>query len=160
MKIFKLILLFSLCVFLFLSCGRFKHNNVKDKKDSFYTNTGGFDRPRIPLIKPYELLKVSENEWLLELQTPILLTLSIRNVKGANVILDNIIIYSEGGTEFMNKQHNKAWFIIEAPKNKESAFENYTEFINAIKNKLNSDTAFKEPNQLYDFFCKNKVIKW
>lgn len=160
MRFFYVHLLVSFYILFFSSCDRFKHNNGNNKKDSFYTNTGGFDRPRIPLMKPYELLKVAENKWRLELQTPDLLTLSIHNVKGINVISDTIVVYSEGGTAFMNKQHNKAWFIIEVKENKERVFKNDTEFKNAIQHKFNSDTLFKEPNKLYDAFIKDKVLKW
>ena len=96
----------------------------------------------------------------MELQTQDLLAMSIHHVKGVNVILDKIIIYSEGGTEFMNKQHNKAWFIIDAQNNEENAFENYIAFIAAIKNKGVFDFAFKDPNTLYDFFADNEVVKW
>ena len=127
--------------------------------DPFYSDLGGFDRPRIPLIKPYELLKVSGTEWRLELQNPDLLTLSIHNVKGVNVKNSLILIYSEGGTEFLNMQHQKAWFVIESGLGSEKGFSDERKF-NDVVNKLRDRINFHSLDSLYKKFEEHKRIIW
>lgn len=69
--------LFAILLYTMLlnSCDLFKSRKKDNYRDAFYSNKGGFDRPRIPLIKPYELLKVGA-EWRMELLTTDLLALS------------------------------------------------------------------------------------
>ena len=49
--------LFSIffCTVLLNSCDLFKGKKESSKRDTFYTDNGGFDRPRMPLVKPYGL---------------------------------------------------------------------------------------------------------
>lgn len=144
-----------------LSGCKFSHKETKvnNSDDPFYSDLGGFDRPRIPLIKPYELLKVSGTEWRLELQNPELLALSIHNVKGVDVKDSLILIYSEGGTEFLNKQHQKAWFIIEPGLGSEKGFSDERKFNNEV-NKLRNEINFHSLDSLYKKFEKHKNIIW
>ncbi|HEY1201961.1 MAG TPA: hypothetical protein VGE79_13310 [Niastella sp.] len=146
-----------------LSSCRFskKETKVNNSGDAFYSDLGGFDRPRIPLIKPYELLKVSGNEWRLELQNPELLTLSIHNVKSVAIQDSLILIYSEGGTEFLNMQHQKAWFVIEPGVGSEKGFSDEKEF-NKVVNRLRGGikNQFHSLDSLYKKFEEHKRIVW
>lgn len=139
-----------------------KKDTGKDTgKDTFYSDLGGMGRARIPLIKPYELLKVSSNEWRLELLNPELLSLSIHNVKGINVQDGIILVYSEGGTEFLNKQHQKAWFIITPTLGLERGFSEEEKFSDEVeKSKTRMKIPFYNPDSLYKRFEENRKINW
>lgn len=134
---------------------------VKGVIDSFYTDLGETGRARIPLIKPYELIKVSSVEWRLELQNSNLLTLSIHNVKGVDVQDSLILIYSDGGTEFLNIHHKKAWFIFEPGSGIEKGFDNeekFSEIFHKSRNRIKFH--FNSPDSLYESFEENRKIKW
>ena len=136
-------------------------SKLNSHEDAFYSDLGGLDRPRIPLIKPYELLKVSKNEWRLELQNPDLLVLSIHNVKGVYIHDSVIAIFSDGGVEFQNKIHAKAWFIIEPEFSTEKAFENENAFNNAYgRSKHGRKVYFLSPDSLYKSFEEQRKIIW
>lgn len=129
--------------------------------DTFYSDLGGFGRARIPLVKPYELKKVSSNEWRLELENPELLTLSIHNVQGVDVRDSIIFIYSEGGTEFLNQQHQKAWFLIEPTLGNETGFSEVEKFKSEIGKKYKElRVRFHSPDSLYSRFEENRKITW
>lgn len=159
----KLTTLFiGILVLLFSGCEFSKHRNkVTDGNDNFYSDLGGLGRQRIPLIKPYELLKVSDHEWRLELQQPGLLTLSIHNVQGVLVKDGVIAIHSSGGTEFLNKQHDNAWFIINPEIASEKAFDNEDSFKeNFLQSAAPGQTLrFYSPDTLYkEFELKGKIV--
>ncbi len=109
------------------SCDRFKGKKEVKKQDTFYTDDGGFDRPRIPLIKPYELLKVSSDEWRMELLAPGLLALSVHQVKGVQVSNGRILLYSEG-SELQNRSYSQAWVIIDPSLQKETALYDHKKY--------------------------------
>ncbi len=136
-------------------------DNGNNVMDTFYSDLGGLGRARIPLIKPYELLKVSGDEWRLELQNPELLTLSIHNVKGVHIQDSLIGIYSEGGTEFLNKRYVKAWFVIEPRLGLEKAFEDTKAFSDVYsKSKNGRKIHFYSPDSLYKSFEEQRKIVW
>jgi hypothetical protein len=132
------------------------------EKDSFYTSKGGLDRPRIPLIKPYELQKVSANEWRMELQTPDL-ALSIHNISGVNVSQGRILLHSNGGTEIRFEDFNvykEAWFVIDPGNQKESAFVNYAKYKDTLLSIGLADTTLLTPDALYHEFNSSGTLKW
>ena len=155
--------LFSIffCTVLLNSCDLFKGKKESSKRDTFYTDIGGFlDRPRIPLVKPYELLKVSSDEWRMELLTTDLLALSVHNVKGVNVSKERILIYSEGGTELRNKLCTQAWVIIDPALRKERAFFDSKKYADTLKGLGITDTSLVLPNKLYEDFSNSGTLKW
>lgn len=141
------------------SCDFFKDRNGINK-DAFYNDKGGLDRPRIPLIKPYELLKVSSDEWRMELLTTDLLALSVHNIKGANVSNERILLYSEGGTEVRSNQYNQAWFIIDPSRGKEIVFFDNKQYADTLNSLGITDTFLGLPNKLYQNFYNSGNLKW
>lgn len=156
------------CIIIFIisfaisSCDFLQNKSkMNNTNDTFYSDLGGLDRPRIPLIKPYELLKVSATEWRLELQNPDLLVLSIHNVKGVYIYDSLIAIYSKGEVEFQNKLHEKAWFLIEPRRGLEKAFENELTFNDAYSKLKNGQKIhFYSPDSLYKSFEEQRKIVW
>lgn len=121
-----------------------------NKKDNFYTKPGMFDRLRIPLIKPYDLIKVSDSEWQMDLQTTDLLTLGVDKVKGVAVFKNIILLYSRGGAEVKNKYADEWWFVIYADSRKETAFDNYKSFHDTLIKEGIINIVLKDPDQLYN----------
>lgn len=146
---------------LFSSCDSFSNNekNKGDKMDPFYKNKGGFDRPRVPLIKPYELLKVSAGEWWMELLTTDV-SLSIHNIKGVNVSKGKILLHSKGGTDIRFKQYKEAWFIIDVSGKKEKPFLDYKDYADSLQKLKIVDTILESPDVLYEDFYKTGNVKW
>lgn len=95
------------------------------------------------------------------MQNPELLTLSIHNVKGVDIQDSLILIYSEGGTEFLNMQHQKAWFVIEPGTGSEKGFSDEKK-LNNVVNKLRDGIKihFHSLDSLYKKFEEHKKIMW
>lgn len=160
MNIFRYLVIIIISNFA-LSCNSHKQKVNKSVDDTFYSDIGGYGLKRIPLVKPYELLKVSDDEWRLQLQKSDLLTLSIHNIKGIFVNGNFIAVYSEGGTEFLNKQYDSAWFLINADSSLEKGFERQQEFVNQYeKSTKNRNVNFNFPDSVYKFFEIKRKIIW
>jgi len=136
----------------FLWCFCFGCNQSKARlkeADSFYLKTGLMDRLSIPLIKPYKLIKISDTEWRLELQTTKLLALSIHNVQGVDIVKNKILIYSKGGTEVNNIQYDELWFIIDPASLSEQAFPSFKAFKKALSGANISSVNLRDPDTFY-----------
>jgi len=146
------------------SCGLLdKKKHRMRQEDSFYTDAGGLlDLPRIPLLKPYELLR-SGNEWRMELNTPVY-GLSVHNVRGVKVSRNRILIHSVGGTQILFgtlfKDYEEAWFIIDSSTHKERAFVNEKKYKDTLRSLRLTDTALLMPTPLYASFEKSGRINW
>ena len=134
---------------IFLCCVSCKPSGKKRENDPFYSQNNVFDRLNIPLIKPYKLIKVDDNEWRLDLQTTNLLALSIHNVKGVDTAARKIFIYSRGGTEANNIQYDEAWFVIEPDSLKEQSFNSYDKFKSALIKWNITKVSLKDPDIIY-----------
>src|SRR5256885_4935313 len=100
-----------------------KDNKVEDKFSS--EKYSSWDALRIPLIKPYEMLKLNgSNEWSMNL---VEIPASVSNIKEINVLQNIIIIYS-GETYCNNTKVQEAWFIIIPSKHLEKGFEMKVDF--------------------------------
>lgn len=146
------------CFFL-TSC----HFAKREKKnnDTFYTSSGGLlDRPRIPLLKPYELLRVNDNEWRMELQSPQLLTLSIHNVKGVSIKGQKIFIYSKGGTEVKNKNYDEVWFVIDPIAVSENALFTFKTYTDSLSKLGLTTPHLVLPEEVYKLFVETGKINW
>lgn len=156
-----LILFISLFAIISLyACNPLEKKTDNVKRDVFYTDKGGFDRPRIPLIKPYELVKVSSSEWRMELLSTDLLALSVHNIKGVSIDSSRIFLYSEGGTEVRNNQYNKAWFIVDATTGKEKAILGYQDFYSEVTSLGLSQILLHSPDSVYRAFNSSGIIEW
>ena len=148
-----------LFLIMLISCTNSKKRKIK--KDSFYTDYGGFGHKRIPLVKPYEAVKVSEDEWRVELQTTQLLELSIHNVRALNVINDTIIIYAEGGeVSIKDTKYNEAWFVILPTEEIEKGFNKKEDFIAYLAKATVKDIKLYDTDKVYATFYNNKKIDW
>lgn len=120
------------------------------EEDSFYLKNGLMDRLSIPLIKPYKLIKTSDTEWRLELQTTKLFALSIHNVQGVDIVKNKILIYSKGGTEVNNTQYNELWFIIDPASLQEQVFPSVKAFKEALNEANINNINLRKPDVFYN----------
>lgn len=155
----RILIIGAVC--LFASCDMFssKESNNDSKQDPFYTDNGGFGIRRIPLIKPYELKKVSANEWRMELLTTDV-SLSIHNTNGVNITKGKILLHSKGGTDVRFKQYDEAWFIIDSSGKRERAFLSYKEYTDSLYKLEITDTALKLPDAVYKNFNERGNVEW
>lgn len=155
MKKFLFIRYSYFCIYIFLACNNAVKKN--DIKDNFYTQTNAsWDAIRIPLVKPYELLKLNgSEEWVMNLQET---AGSVSNVKEINVI-QNIIVIHSGETYFNNAKVNEAWFIITPGKHLEKGFAEKEEFEEYISTLQIADVKLYDADKLYDIFI-TKGIDW
>jgi len=141
-----------------------RKKNKMRQEDVFYTDRGGFlSRQRIPLLKPYELLKQGENTWTMDLHTPVY-ALSVHNVRGVRVSRNRILVHSAGGTQILFgillKDYDEAWFIIDSSTHKERAFVNEKKYKDTLRSLKLTDTALLMPTPLYESFQKSGEVKW
>ena len=146
------ILMIMMTLFLF-SC--INNNNKKEQsiEDNFYISKGSYDAARIPLIKPYELIRLNgSSEWVLNLFT---IPGSISNVKQVSVNGGLIFLHS-GETYCSNEKVKESWVIINPDKNEERCFSNQNEFEMSAKRKIKFDV----PDLVFKEFNKNGTIVW
>jgi len=151
------------CFFL-LGCNPFQHSKVYKNDtivDAWYTDPGDWDDSRIPLIKPYELLKLKgQKDWEMALQSP-MIGVAIHNVQEVNV-LDSIIIVHSGETNLRGGLKVKeAWFVISAKKDpSEKGFAKKEDFEKELIDYHLKTAVFFEPDKVYSTFLKEKRINW
>lgn len=144
-------------VLLIFSCN--SKTQTKDE-DYFYSDIGGLSIKRIPLIKPYEVKKVTENEWRLELQTTRLLELSIHNIKAVNVIDSAIIVHAKGEVSIKGVRYKESWFVIIPSSEIEEGFSSETEFFSYLRKAEVKFSNFHNVEDVYKIFNKNRKINW
>jgi hypothetical protein len=158
-------LLFSFyIIFILMCCNPFKKEDPGKEYtpvDVFYTDRGGYGTyPRIPLIKPYEAIKISDNEWRVELHTTDLLELSIHNVHNVNVIDSLIILYARGEISIKDIKYDEAWFVIDPSKNSEKGFDKKDKFLSYLAERNIKDPKLYNADKVYDKFYTSKKLNW
>lgn len=152
-------LLFITYSYFFMSllwgCKDVKKDKVEDK---FYSNkSSSWDASRIPLIKPYEMLKLNgSNEWTMNLVD---IPGSVSNIKEVNV-LQNIIVIHAGETYCNNAKVQEAWFIIIPEKHIEKGFEKKEDFDKYLSSLQVIEPKLYNVDKISEDFNKSKKIDW
>lgn len=151
----------SITIIFFLSCtDTGQKKQTKEVKDDFYIKERGLDNIRLPLIKPYEVLRLNgAKEWIMNLEANTL-QFSISNVKELNVIDSVIIVHSVGITYLRGENVPDAWFIIKPSVQVEQGFADKKEFLLQLKKYGISEPKFYDIDFLYNDFVKNSKLKW
>ena len=157
MKIFRVMIFFVLT-----SCHQFRHADKhpgQKPEDGFYTDPGDWDDSRIPLIRPYELIKLKgQKDWGISLQTP-MIDVAIHNVDSVNVI-DSVIIVHSGETNLRGGvQVKQAWFVLLPGMKEENGYAENEQFVEKLTS-LHIRSAFFVPDKLYSIFLTNKKLDW
>jgi hypothetical protein len=144
-----------LVILLFFDCKGIKKQ--RKMQDDFYTRSNAsWDASRLPLVRPYELLRLNgSKEWEMNLRK---IPGSVSNIKEVSVF-QNIIMIHSGETYCNNAKVEEAWFVIIPEKDIEKGFEKkegydkYLSLLHVISTLYNADTV-------YGFFQRNKKINW
>ncbi len=146
------ILMIMIALFLF-SCINNNRKKEQSIEDNFYKSKGSYDAARIPLIKPYELIRLNgSNEWVLNLFE---IPGSISNVKEISVN-EGLIFLHSGETYCNNEKVKESWVIINPAKNEERCFSHQNEFEMSAKKKIRFDI----PDYIFKEFNKKGNIVW
>lgn len=146
-------LIIIVAVYSFFSCF-----NGQDKKgakniDPFYKSRGSYDAIRIPLVKPYELVKLNgDSSWNLNLlESPG----SVARIKG--VFIKEHLIFLQAGDSYCNNELVKeSWTIINVLDKSERCFNDQKSFEDESHGHIN----FKVPDLVYKEFSETGDIFW
>lgn len=147
-------------------------NRQKDQKkmvDPFYTETGGWDMIRVPLIKPYEAIKVDPKDGISSWTVDFKNSLGTYNVRKVDV--QDSIIYilsgriSESDDVKINTLVNVTnvpigWYIIDVEKSKESSFSSEFAFNKYIKENKYRRPNWRSIDSLIDVLSKGSNVPW
>jgi hypothetical protein len=147
-------------VIIFSSCNQFKN---KDKyEDDFYNSYSGSDYNRLPLIKPFEALKLKgEKYWRLNTSNnlnPIGTTSPVDsiNVVG-NYIFGHCLKYQD--EDLKGYKTPEQWFIIDIEKNKMTFYKKDSQLYNYLKTKSIQDKLLFV-DDLTKGFKENYYLPW
>ena len=149
-------------VYLLLSCNvrTEQKKQAKEVKDDFYIKERGLDMIRLPLIKPYEVLRLNgSNEWIMNLEAGTL-QFSVSNVKEVNVIDSIIVVHSSDITYLRGEKVGNAWFIIKPSQQSEQGFTVESEFLSELKNQGINKPVFYNIDELYKEFVETGKLRW
>ena len=144
-------------MFEYTSCGLFDPRFCSP--DPFYQSSGEIDCLRVPLLEPYEAIKIDDTGWYIDLNPESLkeeFCIGINDAKEIAIIDARIYVYSdyirpEGNNIEIKSFH---WFVIDVGNNTEMVFKTEDEFQQYLKNNgditpewMALDDAFKEFEQ-------------
>ena len=156
MTLFKEKIIIAFCLItLFQACSD-KNSNV----DSFYTEKGGWDYGRIPLLKPYEAIIDNKNlGWSLGLNGEDGDT-GFGNIKLVNVVDSVILIYSTNSI-LHGVDVKQSWHII-IPSNKvEKGFDSHQKYLDYLKLLgITHEPPLHDIEAISEYFDKYDIIDW
>lgn len=164
-------------IFCFFSCQKsekMKHRLFPERPyekaniDKFYWSTEGWDYMVVPLIKPFQLLKLQgSNKW--EISTGFNKSHEVGVSDITNFNVSKHYIYGYKAPEIHESDSNfnipEYWFIIDTEKGltiEDSAltkFNNKSDFKVAIK-KLNLSEEFINPDEIFEQYKNDPVLPW
>ena len=153
-----LLLTLHICFFMSLIWGCKYNKNDKKVEDKFYTTTtSSWDASRIPLLKPYEMLKLNgTQEWTMNLFE---IPSSVSNVEEIN-IYRNIILIHAGETYCNYAKVHEGWFIIIPEKHIEKGFDKKEDFKKYLSSLKIENPRLYSIDKVLEKFKKNTKIDW
>ena len=147
-----------------MSCNRHSKNEKEHQvenhvTDEFYSRTGGWDYTRMPLIKPYELINLSD-EWLLgTFEEGSTKPTRIYGIQQISINQDYSLFLCEQ-SDFSETTLQKKWCVLEMSTAKEVCFSSEKEFNDYVESKkipqptwINAEIAFKQ-------FLESGYLPW
>ena len=157
--IFLILLLLSSCNFFF---------RVHD--DDFYNDTGSWDSGRLPLLKPYYLIFISQDYgWQMPVKGNFPLDQydynlgDLLDIKKVAVENNVVMVYTPYMRDLDKSLDRKMlhWFVMIPDKgNFEIGFENEIEFVDYIENLGVRDMMWVEPSVAYQQFSSTGCFDW
>lgn len=139
-------------------CGSNSKNGKQS--DEFYTDKGGMDWGRVPLIKPYEIVALREGEWGARSVDTTDMPLSMPGVRTVNVVDSLILIF--GKKTILNAQEvDAAWFVINAKNHKVSGFKDHQDYLNYLDSiGIRKEPKLLDAGEVSQYFLKNDTVDW
>lgn len=159
-------LIFIVVTTIFLFCANLF---LQGQSDPFYTDTGGWDSLRVPLIKPYYLVSLDKGaSWSMRLHanppsesTYYYLTIhDIRQLAVANNIIMLYTPYVEHNIDQSVGQKVLHWFVISPESNIEEGFGNEDEFLNYIFQLGIQRLDWLVPNEVFEHYSRTYCLDW
>jgi hypothetical protein len=134
------------------------YDRTPENVDPFYTNKGEWDDVEIPLIKPYQLVKLNRHDdWDMSLEQSFMLG----DVKKLNVLKSYIFVYSK--KTYFNYQApiKPGWVVINTSKKLEKTFETYIEYVKFLKeNGFVKDPMLYNVDDIAAYSRTHDVMDW
>lgn len=171
MKRYQLVSLLIIMLLLCSYIGWARHNNVN--RDPFYKDSG-WDAMRIPLLKPYEMLKLNPKleinrrlGWSISLHIPpsekeIYYYLEIHDIRKFAIQNGVIMVYTTYPEEVDTDAGQKVlyWFVIVPDQKIETGFDTEVEFLNSVQADGIKQPNWIEPDTAYKQFAKTGCLEW
>ncbi len=154
--------LFSIFIILVSCRGENKHHFNNSYEEAFYKDYQGMDCLRFPLIAPYEIKEIDDNDnWNLKLVRGFDHYLMISNVDKVAVTNGVILAHSEKASRFSSDIFtNKYWFVIIPSKNVEIGFENLAGFNSYLKEIKVNPVNWTTTSSAFNEFKKTGCLPW
>jgi hypothetical protein len=161
------VIILGLSLILIGSCFNTKDKGKEKKQDSFYSNTGGWDWVRIPLIKPYAAKKIDprikSNGWGIKLMSNL-----YQIDRAKKVSIQDSIIYVISGkisdqediTAIGTHNFPTAWFIIDTKFKTEKGFPSKNTFDQYILNNGYPVPVWYDLDSLSNALEKGEKLPW
>ena len=160
-RIFFNIIFVVFSSFFLLSCS---------SRDPFYKRGSGLDYLRFPLLKPYYVMSLANDElvWVIPLERELPLKkdsflIQIRDVRKIAVADNVIMIYSPDATKIASDNIEEKifhWFILIPDKSFEIGFESDADFLNYIRQNNMTEPQWLEPINILQEFDKTGCLEW
>jgi hypothetical protein len=163
----KIINMFLVMAITLSGCIFRNNKNTENSTDSFYKRISGWDYTRIPLKKPFELLKMKgETEWSLNTDTQWIFKTSDKSfITGA--IYPVTLIYCDCDGIFGHADSHQSpmskvlipefWFFLDLHQDTVFSFEKESEF---DKKFIDKKKLMKSPETIFNEFKNKESLIW
>lgn len=152
-----------LFLFMLVCCG--KKNNYEyatQEEKYFYTDCGGLDYIRFPLIMPYDVMCIDfeKKNWVVDLQVGWTFDHEINEVDKLAVKDSVILIHSTSLHRLEDEEKPKQWFIIIPSQKIELYFTNEIEFTLYLKQLKINEVIWMNVEDVNNEFQSNSCLPW
>ena len=154
----KITFLFLLIILSLFSCTRVSHK--QSNVDKFYTDKGEWDSARLPFIKPYEAVIVTEESgWGMNLDG-IDGDTGFFNIKRANIIRGVILVYYTNSLLHGNYV-KEGWYVIIPGKKIEKGFSTHKEYLKYLESiHITTEPILHDIESISNYYEYHDTIDW
>lgn len=139
------------CISLLASCNYFAD-------DIYYTNKGAMDYKRIPLIKPYHVMR-TDGDWSLKFKFEYMIDGNSFKVDKLNVLDTVIIIYHDPELK-SNSDTLGSWAFLVPGDSTEVRFNNIKDFSDSLEYYTAKPVSFLPVASVWEQFEKTGYLQW
>ncbi|CAN5380403.1 hypothetical protein BH11BAC2_BH11BAC2_08610 [soil metagenome] len=147
----RIFLFAAIGISLIVSCDYFT-------SDIYYTNKGAMDYKRIPLIKPYHVMR-TDGDWSLKFKYEYMIDGNSFKVEKLNVLDSVIIIYHEPELK-SNTDTLASWAFLVPGDSTEVRFNNIKEFKDSLSFYTAKPASFIPVSTIWEKFEQTGFLEW